>query len=181
MEFVEVLEKVLELLQRQSRASYRALTTALRTSNAQLCPFLFAPLRLGKLVWPTFRVGLQSLQRLLEQGQQVMDPGVDPCLAQREHLAQQCLERGGFLIDQNQQQFLLQPLQLPFAPSAHAPVARLTALANGPGPGLFVDLTKRGQQQPKLFGSQARQRSKLSSLLLQLGVFKHPPSLAYFG
>lgn len=98
--------------------AFGALAATLDPVNAQLRGLLLGVFVLSKLAGLPFRHQLQSHQGLLEEGQQVMDPVVDPRLAQLKPLAQQGLERIGFLIDQDEQPFLLGPPQPLFPTTA---------------------------------------------------------------
>jgi hypothetical protein len=159
----------------------RALATALGPVNNQLRGLFLGAFMVSKLAGLPCRQQLQGRQPLPEEGQQVVHPVVHPRLAQRKHLPQQALQGIGFLIDQNEEQFLLRRWQLPFASPADVALAHLAALGCVPSTPALVYFTERGSQPLKLFGSQSGQRQKLAPLLREPFVFKQSPRLAYFG
>jgi len=159
---------------------FRALTATIGAVDNQLPGLLMAPFLTGKVPRLAGRQHAQSVEGLLQNRPQPMDPPVCSRLAQPKDLAPQGLQRIGLLLHQAKQQFLLRRAQLPFAPPASLALAHLAVRSFVPRVHGRRGGAKRLLQRRNLLACQPSHRQQSPWVFFQSCIFKHQLIVAYF-
>src|ERR1043166_8521095 len=152
---------------------FRPLTPPVRAIDDQPRGFPRSRLPLGEAAGVTLRAGPALIEGRVQDGQQAVNTGVHPALAQLKELPQESLEGVGLKIDQQEQQLLYRCVELAFATAAGEPLAGLPSQGLVRAVQPLIGLGENGQQDLKFPKGQSGEGQELPPVFLKLGVHHH--------